>query len=83
MNIHPSWFAQFTPSRGGAIHVQYVSPYQVDCFFYLESRVDSEPVFSFMGDYWYRLQDFIQLYSCAREPNYPQLTTYLREQHGT
>lgn len=72
MSIHPSWFAAFTPERGGAIHSQFAVEFHA-FELYREGRIlhTSEPVYALVGAwFWYRHADFVALLQCAADERY-------------
>jgi hypothetical protein len=77
MRIDPSWFAKFTPERGGGIHEQFVVPYYT-FERYREGRIlhTSDPVFAVVGSwFWYRLPEFRALMGCATDSGFRALAS--------
>lgn len=77
MPIHPSYFAQFTPERGGAIHEQFVRRVVV-VGIYRVGLCGATPVYSLTGaDFWYRPDEFVAMLRGAASPVYRDLADRL------
>ncbi len=95
MEIHPSWYAQFTPERGGAIHEDYIHQI-IDYEFgeddqqilyragLIRSDNSNEFVLGLTGSpYFYRTSEFIELISKATASNYQDLAKFVESEYLT